>query len=1063
MLPNKNSSNVIKKSALAPTVLISGGAGFIGSHLAEILLQKEARVIVLDNFKTGKEIHVKHLLNNPKFALFDVDINDGLPQDIESVDYIFHLAGLEEYLYSKNELDLDSLLTNALGTKNLLDLAKRSEAKFLLASTIDVYEGRMSQFDLDNYFGKTDFDEKKYTLTEAKRYAEALVWEYFKKNNTDARIVRLPEVYGPRMSLDSSGYLGQTLKDLIDGRPITVRDSGVKKEFYLYVTDAVSGMIKALLNDNTKGSIFSLIPKEPISTLEIAYLVRSVADRVVEIKFEGDDSAAIPNVHMPDTYSLIYLKWDAKTSFKDGIIQTLRWFGYNINQHSFKSSKLIEQKNTFSWLDLKPQMADQLEQPFVTAQIQENYNTRKINTTKEIPKIRKFKLPRPHLPKLKFSLPRISLSLPKFSLPKFNFSSGSVGKKVELDSFGVVIKDSSGISITGKIIMFFIVVISFILVFVAFPGYQVYSSVMKGKQELDLTADYISKFDSIESAYRADLAVKEFTKATKYISSLDWVFKVTGNFEQYKSITKFLKSITYFSKSAYNISVASDPLKDIWTTLKPEASKSFNPASLETSKVNLQSAQSNIQIAKAEFDSIDAKYLPENVRSSLSSYRSILDSAEKYFGFAETALAELPGLMGFDGPKKYIVLFQNNNEIRPTGGFIGSYAVLYMKDGKIEELTIDDIYNPDGQLDIRNINVTPPGPIRDYLKEDKLYIRNANWSPDFSQSAKAIKDLFFKLNGENIDGVFAVDLNVASRLLEVTGPIFLTAYNEQINADNLYERTQYHSSYNYQEGSQQKRQFLTLLGSKLLESLFALEQDKTKDLALAVVDSLQSRHISIYLESGVLSTLFDSQGWTGNLVRTSEDYLQIVNANLGGTKSNYYVDQEYAYKVMSKTRDGLLRAQLELEYTHNGTDESWPGGPYTDYVRVLAQKGAKLTDAEIIYDETVSDKIEEKIVINDLGPYTSFETGFVLNPQSSVKIIFYYDLSPELSVTKSAPAYNLYWQKQGGTGDDPYSFSFDIPFGMVRKDTSSILKMTDDKFFTSGLLEKDTTLYINLE
>src|SRR5690349_17067330 len=199
-MPRKS---VIKKSALVPTALIAGGAGFIGSHLSEALLAKGARVVVLDNFKTGKEIHVKHLLSHKNFALYDVDINNGIPAEIESVDYVIHLAGLEEYLFSKEYTDLNSLLTNAFGTKHLLDLAERSSGKFLLASSIDVYEGRMSQLDITDYFGKNRIDENKYMITEAKRYAEALVWEYYKKNSTNVRIVRLPEVYGPRMNLDA--------------------------------------------------------------------------------------------------------------------------------------------------------------------------------------------------------------------------------------------------------------------------------------------------------------------------------------------------------------------------------------------------------------------------------------------------------------------------------------------------------------------------------------------------------------------------------------------------------------------------------------------------------------------------------------------------------------------------------------------------------------------------------------------------------------------------------------------------------------------------------------------
>jgi UDP-glucuronate decarboxylase len=335
---------VIKKNVLTPTVLIAGGAGFIGSHLAEALLLKDARVIVLDNFKTGKDFWIGHLLSNPKFALFDVDINTALPQEIETVDYIFHLAGVEEYLYSDNEINLDALLTNAVGTKALLDLADRSSAKFMLASSIYVYQGMMSQINLSEYFGRTNFDEKKYSLTEAKRYAEALVWEYFRKNETDVRIVRLPEIYGPKMDLEASGNLGRLLTEMVDDKDLTIFGEGYEKEHYLYISDAIAGIIKALFNDKTKGKIYSLVGPEPYSVLETGFLLKSLAKREIKVNFKPKVKMIEPRTVYPDTSNLRELKWDIKTSFKEGITRTLAWYGYETNEYSFKPAKLIGEK-----------------------------------------------------------------------------------------------------------------------------------------------------------------------------------------------------------------------------------------------------------------------------------------------------------------------------------------------------------------------------------------------------------------------------------------------------------------------------------------------------------------------------------------------------------------------------------------------------------------------------------------------------------------------------------------------------------------------------------------------
>jgi len=345
-MPKKS---VIKKNALAPTILIAGGAGFIGSHLCETLLQKDARVVVVDNFKTGKENFISHLINNPKFAVYNADISKGLPEEIESVDYIIHLAGLEEYLYSKIDINLDSLLTNALGTKNLLDLANRSLAKFLLVSTIDVYQGMISQIDLKKYFGDSAIEEKQYSQTEAKRFAEALVWEYYKKNNTNVRIVRVPEVFGPRMDYESTGELGRILRDVTDGHDLTIYGDGTEKQYYLYITDAVSGILKALFNPNTETKIYPLVDVDSYSPLEITFLIKGLANRELKVNFKPPyrELSTAPNI--PDTSSLEDLGWDVKTSFREGVIKTLKWGGYDVNENSFKPGKLID--------DLKKQKA----------------------------------------------------------------------------------------------------------------------------------------------------------------------------------------------------------------------------------------------------------------------------------------------------------------------------------------------------------------------------------------------------------------------------------------------------------------------------------------------------------------------------------------------------------------------------------------------------------------------------------------------------------------------------------------------------------------------------------
>ena len=192
--------------------------------------------------------------------------------------------------------------------------------------------------------------------------------------------------------------------------------------------------------------------------------------------------------------------------------------------------------------------------------------------------------------------------------------------------------------------------------------------------------------------------------------------------------------------------------------------------------------------------------------------------------------------------------------------------------------------------------------------------------------------------------------------------------------------------------------------------------------------------------------------------------MEIVNANLGGTKANYYVEERYDYKVTSDTRDGLLRGELTATYTHNGQDSAWPGGPYTNYVRVLTQTGTKLTGAKITYVKTnTTVDIFEDVIIDEVENYVSYETSFILQPQEEVILVLTYDLSANLSLTDHNNSYSLYWQKQSGTKADPYNFIFDYPFGMQVKTNSPGLNVNNDLISLEGVLNNDLDIFVTLQ
>jgi nucleoside-diphosphate-sugar epimerase len=1033
MAPKKQT---IKKSALVPTVLISGGAGFIGSHLMESLLSNGARVIVLDNYKTGKDIHIKHLLNSPNFAFYNVDINAGIPDEIESVDYIIHLAGLEEYSYSKELVNLDSLLTNSLGTKSLLDLTRASGAKFMLVSTVDVYQGKMSQIDLGKYFGGNSFDDNKFSLTEAKRFAEAIVWEYFKKHDIDARIVRIPEVYGPRMSLEASGSLGGYLKSIIEGTEILIYGDGFEKEYYLFVTDVVSGLTKALFGVNTKGNIYSLVPDAPISSLELAYFIRKMADREMNVQFKPRIGDVSIQIRLPDTFNLKDIDWKCKVDLEQGVKKTLEWFGYSVNHDSFKPAKLIQRKiDGFSQVMQRAPVGELASEP--KGEFRGKFK-------EEI-----------------FSLggiPQNAAELANVSIPKQK-------KKIlfpELNVFKIFSKDFFRPA-SYRILKISAVLISALCVFVALPLGSLFISTGNGVKSLQKVQISINRLDSKVAAAESEKALLSFKAAGRSLSAIKWIFVVLQRKEEFASYRGLLNSLVYFSEAVNNIGAALPLTENLITVFRPDTSLFYDQALVDQIQLEISKAQRASRLAEAEAIKVNPQKMHTKIAPKFELYKEFLLDIQNTLFLASSLISNTPSIMGSGEEKNYIVWFQNSNEIRPTGGFIGSYGVIKIDDGKLKEVAIDDIYNPDGQIDLRNISASPPKPIIDYLAENKLYLRNSNWDPDFTKSAKEFDDLYFKVTGNKIDGYIAVDLSFVKNILNVVGPVFLAAYNEEINTGNLYERTQFHSDFNYESGSDQKRSFLTILGGKLLEKLFTLPKDKFPVLLTEIGNSLTQKHLLVYFMNSQFNAFLKERGWDGGLVQTQKDYLYVVNSNLGGTKANYYVKNKIGYEISSMTRDGLLRANVYLDYDHTGKDSAWPGGPYKNYLRVLTQKGTRLTSAKVIRDGQAEEDVFKNVVTTKEGSYDSFELVFNLEPTKKIRVVISYDLPQELSLTKESGDYNLLWQKQPGTEGDQYSFVFNPPFGMLVQSYSENSKLENNTVRSEGTIQTDSNYFIKLQ
>lgn len=317
-------------------VLVAGGAGFIGSHLCKSLLDDNYRVICVDNFLTSDKKNLKNLLRNPKFTFIEHDIIQPIQNAIlrlgsgQNLDYIFHLASPaspnKKSTKSYVNYPIETLLANSQGTYNLLELARQFNAKFLYASSSEIYGNPTISPQKEDYFGNVNPNGIRSVYDEGKRFGEAITFSYARKHNLDVRIIRIFNTYGPIMQVDDGRVVSNFINQAIKNRPITVYGKGTQTRSLCYIEDMVLGIKMAMFAPKTKGEVFNLGNPDERSVLDIAKLIKSMTKSASEIVFEDlpiDD----PKTRKPDiSHAKGILDWEPKISTEEGLKKTIGYF-----------------------------------------------------------------------------------------------------------------------------------------------------------------------------------------------------------------------------------------------------------------------------------------------------------------------------------------------------------------------------------------------------------------------------------------------------------------------------------------------------------------------------------------------------------------------------------------------------------------------------------------------------------------------------------------------------------------------------------------------------------------
>lgn len=357
-----------------------------------------------------------------------------------------------------------------------------------------------------------------------------------------------------------------------------------------------------------------------------------------------------------------------------------------------------------------------------------------------------------------------------------------------------------------------------------------------------------------------------------------------------------------------------------------------------------------------------------------------------------------------DQEKTFLILFQNNMEIRPGGGFIGSFGILKMKNGRVEDLQIHDTGNFDARIPD---TVKPPYPMMEFVHVKSWKLRDSNFSPDWITNAKKAEEFYYMGKGEEkFDGVVGITTNVLTSFLKATGPIKLDGYPDTYGDENAVMALEYQVEKAYDvQGIPvgERKSVMNDLAREIMKKVFDLSLSQKIDLAKIIFEDLNRKDIQLYFKDTDLQTQAEKSKWDGEFdTQWKSDFLAVIDANLGGWKSDYYLKREIEYKV--DLTGEVPKVALKITYSHTAQKKDYMTKEYTGFSRIYVPEGSwvsKQTNTEKpVYGQEFGKK------------YFGFNLRIPIGQTKVVELE--YALPKE--VTKN---YDLKIQKQAGLNDIP--------------------------------------------
>lgn len=587
-------------------------------------------------------------------------------------------------------------------------------------------------------------------------------------------------------------------------------------------------------------------------------------------------------------------------------------------------------------------------------------------------------------------------------------------------------------------IFLIILILTFLLAGASFLFLKdAYTAGFSGAKNIQQALDFAKNKDFQQAQKFSALAQDDFELAWTRIYNFRSNFIVSHT----PFLNNQLQDIEYLVKTAEILSRSGEQ----GLLLAAEISRLFNEennlsfSELETKKKQeiikkiyestpeLNGIKANLELACLNLQQVKANGLLKPWQGEIYKLENQLGQISQMVNNAVPITQMLPILAGYPETSSFLVMLQNSDELRPTGGFLGTYGILEMQNGEILRFDTHDIYHMD--MPVKDLlKVDPPTPIKKYLV-DNWYLRDSNWSPDWPTSAKQIEWFFQEenklLTGKDqindfsgkFDGVIGITPEFIKNLLTLVGSVNIEG--QEYDQDNFTEILEYRVEKGYVElgvPKWERKEIISEIAKKIKEKIFDLPVSRWQEIIKVINSNIYKKDILVYFHDEQLQNFGRELGWAGEIKEAEGDYFMVVDANLGAFKTDAVMNKSIDYKI-EQNNDNWI-AKLKINYSHYG-DFDWRTTTYRTYTRVYVPSGSELIKAEGISNNDVE-------ISNDLKK-TVFGGFIAIDPGNMGSLYFEYKLPEKIKMNAQEGFYVLDVQKQPGNNINQLTVDLILP------------------------------------